>query len=454
MIGALVNALAGRSLDTGLAGGGLKFNFLPRLFQRVDTDGDNMARTSNFANVATVTRASTKTDAGGWDFTSGGAVGTLTEYASGVAAIHSTAGLLVEESTTNQIRNPRFEGGTAGTIGSGGAWPTNMAAAVAGLSVDVSFGTESGAEYLEMRFYGTATNTQVNVWLESAAIITAAQNDTFTLSLGVRPVSQTGTGRGEVYGQLVAYNSTPAILGGNSEQIDNGVGDGGIRRVFTTQTISQAGTASVRPRFDVLGLTVSTAYDFTYRIYAPQLEQKAYPTSPVFPVVSSPAAATRAADYVALSLGAWFNEPTGTMFFEYQPNTAGVNGLVLGGFGDTFNNTAYISSTDAGTRWTGSVRSGASSSAFITPAGQSDYVVGASGKAALAYSQDDFAMSLNGATQATDATGNVPVSPTRFVIGGSPWAASAGNSFDGYIKDLRYWPKRLTNEELEALVGN
>ena len=407
-----------------------------------------MARTSNFANVATVTRASTKTDAGGWDFTNGGTVGTLTEYASGVAAIHPTAGLLVEESTTNEIRNPRCEGAVVGVPGT---LPTNWSTIYPGGQEIVGFGTEDGTPYCDVRYNGTPT-ANFTIQFDVSNFIVAASGEDWALSLGLKLVGGDFSNLDFVRLRMGWSTSVPSFISYNDSADISGDIDATHKRFWhTVNAPATTGFVNHQLFFDYSG---SGAVDFTLRIYAPQIEQKAYPTSPVLPVVSSPAAATRAADYVTLSLGAWFNELAGTMFFEYQSNTAGVSGKVVGGFGDTFNNTLYIGQSGTGTRWSGDVRSGAATSATLTPSGQSDYAVGTSYKAAIAYTQDDFAMSLSGATQATDTAGNVPVSPTRFVVGGAPWSASAGNIFNGYIKDLRYWPKRLTNAEREALVGN
>jgi len=74
--------------------------------------------------------------------------------------------------------------------------------------------------------------------------------------------------------------------------------------------------------------------------------------------------------------------------------------------------------------------------------------------AAIGAEADNFAMSLNGATQATDTSGAMPVSNSRLSLGNGPWAASVNNTFCGYITDFRYFPRRLSNAELEALVGN
>lgn len=382
-----------------------------------------------------------------WDYTNGGECGDLLEFLPGVPRV-GPQGLLVEEGTTNEIRNPRAEGATAGVIGSGGVVPTSWAGFGA-LSIEViSVSTENGWPEATFRLTGSGSGATY-IGLQSGGIAGVVAGSPYTVSVNAR-----------------VSGGTPANITGIDYYIDeqnsgggyNGTFVGGdilssldavARRFFVTPTAT-AGAAFSAPNIRIIHDGV---VDITLSISAPQLEKKAYPTSVVLPEAGSPAAATRDADYAALSLGAWFNESTGTMFFDYQPNTAGAAGKVLGGFGSTFDNTLYVGETNAGTRWSGAVRSGGALSGLLTPGGQSDYSVGSTHRAAIAYAQDDFAMPLNGATQAIDVAGNVPVSPSRAVLGGAPWSATAGNSFNGFIRAVRYFPTRLSNSELEALVA-
>ena len=399
-----------------------------------------MAITSSFANLATVTRASKKTDAGGWDFTSGGTVGTLTEYASGVAAIHSTAGLLVEESSTNEIRNPRCEGASGSTP------PTYWLVSAAGLTITYKTVTIDGCPGVRIAMSGTASgNLQ---FISDNVYAPASQGDTFTSSAGLILESgslPTGFEIGlqhRIAGSLAETDSA-SITGADSLH----------RRFFLTGTVATSGVDTTNWYLRSPGL--AEAVNCTIVVLAPQLEEKAFATSPVLPEASSPAATTRAADLITLSLGDWFSSTAWTLFFNFTPNVAGKTGKVLGGLGADFNDTAYIDvGATSGTSIALNLRSGGSSSANLTPAGQSNYAVGDNIKVAIAAQVNDFAMSLNGATLATDTAGAMPTANTRLSLGNGPWGATVNNTFLGYIKDLRYFPRRLANAELESLVGN
>ncbi len=404
-----------------------------------------MAITSDFANLATVTRASKKWDPD-WDFTSGGTVGTLTEFANGVAAI-GPKGLLVEESSTNEFRNPRAEGVSSSLPTHWGDW--NQAGITVGSQAS---GTASGWPYYEFAFSGSGTNAQVyDLQFEGSPFVSAGASETFTISFGLSLVSGTTAGLSGINATVVYYDSGVGYLSQADTAIMSSV-DGDIRRFHVTVT-TPASTAYILPmiRFIFDG----TAAANTWRIHAPQCEEKAYPTSPILPVAGSPAASTRSGDFVTLTPGAWFNSTAWSLYAEYSPNTAGQTGKVLGGFGATFSDTIYIdAASGSGTTVVGQFRSGGAASATLTPAGQSSYSVADDIKVAIAAAQDDFVMSLGGATQATDMSGAMPTANTRMVLGGGPWDTSANNVLNGYIADFRLWPRRLTNAELEALVGN
>lgn len=70
-------------------------------------------------------------------------------------------------------------------------------------------------------------------------------------------------------------------------------------------------------------------------------------------------------------------------------------------------------------------------------------------KAALAFKADNFAVSLNGAAAVTDSVGTVPT-VSKFHIGSR---FNGGNAVNCHISSIRYFPKRLTNAELQALTA-
>jgi hypothetical protein len=409
-----------------------------------------MARTSNFANVATVTRASTKTDAGGWDFTSGGTVGTLTEYASGVAAIHSTAGLLVEESTTNEIRNPRCEGATTGTLDTTGALPTNWA--TAGLATSEwtvnGTGTEDGWPYIELSYSGS--DTSADIYFEGNTQVSAMTGETWAGHVGVKLVS----------GSLA--NTTIRLrwqdLSGAGSQL--GVGNFEITptsshlRFFQTRTTAGGGTqAYVRVG---LQFAHSAASAYTIRVYAPQLEEKAYPTSPVFPVVSSPATTTRARDQVSIALpSSFFSSDGATVYVDMTagPERDDSARQVPWAWYLSGSRRLYPYIINPGNEWRLFAWDGAdiipSTTGYVLSSGLSRH------RMAVYLSDANIKWAVNGAGGSTE---NYSITPTATLAIGDYTSFIIGSSLNtrclnGYIKDLRYWPKELSNAEMAALVG-
>ena len=69
-------------------------------------------------------------------------------------------------------------------------------------------------------------------------------------------------------------------------------------------------------------------------------------------------------------------------------------------------------------------------------------------KNALAYQQNNFAFSVNGASAVTDSAGTVPT-VTQLQIGLAP----SVNVISGHIRRITYYPRRLSNAELQGITA-
>ena len=203
----------------------------------------------------------------------------------------------------------------------------------------------------------------------------------------------------------------------------------------------------------------SGAVDVTFRLYTPQLEQKSHPTSPVLPVVSSPAAATRAADDITISSGAWLASGQGTLYAELTApatNDSAVNAsTIVSLLEDT--SSGYVLGFDARSsqrRVEARARSDAGTVATFDAANTFD--AGGDVKVAVSWASTSLSVSATGATQ--DSTLTITGTPELATLYLGNYAVSGSGVtsvyLNGYIQDVRYWPKRLTDAELEALVGN
>lgn len=434
--------------NRGIAQAGLDFDFRANLYQKIDTDGTDMARTSTLSDLVTVSRASTKTNAGGWDFTNGGTVGALTEAASDTAATYSSCGILIEESSTNEIRNPRFEGATLGVIGSGGVLPTNMGAAIpSGASMEIiAVGTESGWPYLELEITGTPSTTAIQIQLETSTGITAADGEDWAAALGVKltggdltNISQFELTHVERTGAGSTVLLTPVIF----------TPDATHKRYVNARTLTGGGTVGALQPLLIVRHDGSGAVNVRFRIYAPQCEEKAGPTSPIFPPVSTPGASSRANDTTQIAASAWFDASAVSCYVKVKFAADSVGILVY--FSDnTFNERIQLRwENDTRVRlgvWSGNVQSGNAQITSVTP--QSP---GAVSEYAFAVAANDMALSVNGETQVTDSSVTMPSGIVDLQFGADHVHAVPWN---GWIMDFRYFPERLTNAQLEALVGN
>ncbi len=65
-------------------------------------------------------------------------------------------------------------------------------------------------------------------------------------------------------------------------------------------------------------------------------------------------------------------------------------------------------------------------------------------KVSAAYKENDFAYLYDGGTVGTDTSGTVPYGITTLHL--------SQGGFNGHIKSIQYYPRRLTNAQLEALT--
>lgn len=205
-------------------------------------------------------------------------------------------------------------------------------------------------------------------------------------------------------------------------------------------------TASATETNNVSPCSVGSANSTVY-IWGAQLEAGAFPTSYI-PTTS--AQVTRAADSASMTgtnFSSWYNPSEGTLFSE--ADLAVVAGRV-----------SYIASLNSETsnNFMSFARiSGTSGMGRITASGvtQSDCYLGefASGiprKTASAYKENSFAASANGGTAVTDSSGTIPTVST-LTIGG--FSNDPTLRMNGHIKRLAYYPKRLSDIELQAITS-
>jgi hypothetical protein len=219
----------------------------------------------------------------------------------------------------------------------------------------------------------------------------------------------------------------------------------GWYRCWISSTTAASGTTRVRVNLidDETAIYLGDGTSGLY-IWGAQLEAGAFPTSYI---PTTTAAVTRSADSLSMEgtdFSEWYNQSEGTVFVDYKMQESDTRTTRILGISDgsITDNSIFISRASNGTLISSQVFSGSSSQVNIQEVADKD------NKISFTYKVDDFAMSQDGSTVITDTSGSVPVGVNRLTIG---YTINSNHSLCDHIKRLQYYPKRLTNTELQAL---
>lgn len=260
---------------------------------------------------------------------------------------------------------------------------------------------------------------------------------------------------GAVNGGEVWFNLSTGSVG-NAANRGTGTGtrgtitDVGNGRYKCSITVVMPGTTA-QPNYQLVASNGGTAPVSlaAFCHWGSQVEQGGFQTSHI-PTTTS--AVTRPADVASVNnLTPWVGVEQGTIYVEYAINFLGGQGFpgpaALAGASDTGGSRIGFFISDAGAdNAVASVREsgGTAQAQFSGPA----LVPGTTFKQGLAYKQNDFAASFNGGNVLKDTSGTVPA-VTRLRIGNFDVG-----QLNGTIKRLRYYPRRLTDAELQTLTNS
>jgi hypothetical protein len=373
-------------------------------------------------------------------------VGTWTAFGANVLR-RTDNGILVEESRTNGIRNNSMQGAAAGTIGSGGAYPTNWGdqSSTPGLGTTVSIvgtGSELGVDYVDVRWNGTPSATgAVRLAFEALTQIAASNGQTWFQSAFVKIAGGSLANVGQVQFLQQYRNGTGTSLTTGSVNL---VPTSSLTRYSGASQASNPSTAFIEPEF-AFAVTNGQAIDVTFRIGWPQAELGAFATSPIR---TTNAAATRATDVVSLS-----NPPVFGASFSFFAQ--GTSNMVVGATGinsprpisvgaDAQNDAELFMSTDGKMNDVLSIANVAQYSSVLNPAS----FAGVSVKAATAVSPGDQRSAVAGALGPAHSAvpGWVPSSVyLGSSFGGAPWF--------GFVERIALWPTaRIVNASLQSIT--
>jgi len=400
-----------------------------------------------FSQIITFTRASTATF-----FNSSGVLTSAAIDAPRLDYNPSTLaaqGLLIEESRTNLLSYSEDFGNAAWTK-SGATVSTDTTTAPTGTTIADSLientstgqhrvfrtvsGTTNTNPYTLSVFAKANTRTRIYLGIAEGTTFVRQGNAIFDLSAGTVVFADGGSG---------------GATGGSATI--TAVGNGWYRCTYTLTLGGTDTTVFSDINLVSTGTTINYTGDGTSGlfIWGAQLEAGAFPTSYI-PTTTT--ALTRSADVAAVNtLSPWYNATEGTLFVQAQdmsdaahgtsqPRAASINN-------GTTSNTIDVSRLPASAQGRARVDdAGANQFNSLNSA----WPLATQAKVALAYKVNDFAACLGGGTVFTDTSGTVPA-VTALSIGNVP--VGGGNGWVGWIQRVAYYPRRLSNAELQALTA-
>jgi len=238
-----------------------------------------------------------------------------------------------------------------------------------------------------------------------------------------------------------------AINSGATGHIED-VGNGWWRCsvTYTATTVNPYPSIFLMPSADTFDIARFQG-DGTSGVYmwGHQIETGAFPTSYI-PTTGS--TATRAKDVAFIPVSDFgYNHKAGTVLVEFKSNKPLSEQFGAFVLHDGTPNNRIMHMTVPNHR--GYVRTDSGTQADI--AGGNRGATSELVKFALAFAEDDFAATSNGSSPAPDISGTVPSGITRLALGN--WYQSyLGSYLNGHIKSIKYYPRRLTNTQLQELT--
>ena len=362
-------------------------------------------------------------------------------------------GLLVEEARTNGIRNNTMQGAAIGVPGTNPTnWSTTPNVTLNGIAREVAgFGTEDGISYIDYRFSGTASaQTDVSIRFEALNAIAAASGQTWSHSFYSKLVAGSVGTLSAAFFYIIGTNGTTQTE--TIATITYSPTSSALRtqRFTGTGTAANASTTHVA-NGSILRVPNGVAVDFTIRIGLPQLELGAFATS-VIPTTT--VALARSADVASITganFSSWYNAIEGTIVVSADTASTSADAItrVFASIGDsaTFNESMYIAKSASSTNLTVNVVDNGvaqwASNTIGTISANTVFTL------SFAYAVNNLGASLNGGIASTDSVATLPTVNT-LTLGSSSWGG--GNYLNGHIRAFKYYPRRLSNAELQALT--
>lgn len=349
-------------------------------------------------------------------------------------------GLLVEEARTNLLfRSAEFDNA---------AW-TKFQASISANTVTSPDGTTNADSLIEDLTNGVHVILQdVTVSASTVKTLSVFGKKNTRERINIQ-ITDTGANSVSAFFDLNAGTVIAAVNNGTGTGATASIEafpNGWYRCVLTG--IPAAAGATVRPVVYLTdsGNNISYQGDGTSGLYlwGAQLEAGSFPTSYI-PTTS--ASVTRTADSAVMTgtnFSSWYNQSEGTFVWAGDSNDMVGTPHALS-VSDGTNNEAIILRLNAGTSQFVVFDGGGTQASLFS----GNAAAGVAQKMAAAYAVNNFAFTRNAATVQTDVSGSLPtVDALR--IGAAP---GGGSLLNGHIQQITYFPRRVSNEQLQAMTA-
>jgi hypothetical protein len=329
--------------------------------------------------------------------------------------------------------------------GGPGTLPTNWANVNAGLTrTVVGVGTENGLPYVDVRFNGTASATNLSLRFEGNTQVAASNGQTWTNATYIKRVA------GDVLTGVLGFSLRDSGGGSIANVTSNITLSQTLQRFSVTQTISAPTTAFIIPLFD-FNVNIGQTYDFTIRIAAPQMELGAYDTTWV---PTTTAAVTRIADAASKTgVSSLIGQTEGTLYAEINisTKTAGSNGNQVIDVSANADTKIFIRRQDGSSLFQVRLRVGGVNvvdrQLINIPAGVA--------KIAFGYKSGDNNIYVNGVSVLTGAglTNTFTIVNLLNILDLGHLSGSTNSQINDRIAQAALFPTRLSNDQLEVLTS-
>jgi hypothetical protein len=197
-------------------------------------------------------------------------------------------------------------------------------------------------------------------------------------------------------------------------------------------------TLTFTPTVGALTLTVTGTVQYA------QLETGTFATSFIPTAGSQVTRTVDVASMTSTNFSSWYNATQGSFALQYnQYASIPGNKSIFTVSASTNANQATLLTATASDRALYFVDSGGGNVANINAG---NMTLNATNRQTVAYQVNNFRMAVNGAATVSDTAGALPIGVDRLLLGTN----AAGLQWSGWLQGLRYWPQRLTNNEIQA----